>query len=117
MSTPGLAFSLAALALLAACATQPEPQQAPAPVANAAAPTVVAQPTAPVRAGVGRLVSITALAPSAAAGGSARPLKRVGIEMEDGTVQYVDSAAEGLAVGSRVELTRDGSLRQPTVAR
>ena len=29
--------------------------------------------------------------------------------MEDGTLQYVDSAAEGLAVGSRVELTQDGT--------
>jgi pectin methylesterase-like acyl-CoA thioesterase len=112
MSRLGLALSLTALALLAACAAQ-EPQQAPAPVVTAPAPTVVAQPTAAPAAGFGRIESITALAPSAAAGGSAKPLKRVGIKMEDGTLQYVDTAADGLAIGSRVELTRDGNLRHP----
>ena len=116
MSRLGLALSLTALALLAACATQ-EPQQAPAPVVTAPAPTVVAQPTAAPSAGFGRIESITASPPSAAAGGSARPLKRVGIKMEDGPLQYVDSAAEGLAVGNRVELTRDGNLRPAAVAR
>ena len=87
--------------------------QAPAPVVTAPAPTVVVQPTAAPSAGIGRIESITALPPSAAAGGSAKPLKRVGIKMEDGTLQYVDTAAEGLAVGNRVELTRDGNLRHP----
>ena len=115
MSKPGFPLSLTALALLAACATQDV--QAPAPVVTAPAPTVVAQPTAAPAAGFGRIESITALPPSAAAGGSAKPLKRVGIQMEDGTLQYVDSAAEGLAVGNRVELTRDGNLRPPAVAR
>jgi hypothetical protein len=123
----GFPLSLTALGLLTACATQEPVTPAPAPVAVTPAPvvqtpapvvtappsTVVVQPTAAIRAGFGRVESITALAPSAAAGGSAKPLKRVGIKMEDGTLQYVDTAAEGLAIGSRVELTRDGNLRHP----
>jgi hypothetical protein len=32
--------------------------------------------------------------------------------MDDGTVQFVDTPADGLAVGERVELTSDGQLRR-----
>jgi hypothetical protein len=35
----------------------------------------------------------------------------LGIKMDDGTVQYVDSVATGISVGDRVELTRDGQVR------
>jgi len=126
-----LAFplSLSVLALLAGCATSDPVTPAPAPVIiapapaatapagtvvvppGAAAPVVVPTPTA-VRAGHGRIESITALPQtSAAAGGSAKPMRRLGIKMEDGTVQYVDTAGEGLSIGERIELTRDGQLR------
>ena len=126
-----LAFplSLTALAVLAACAISDPVTPAPAPVIIAPAPVVTAPPatvvvpqasTAPVvvptptaiRPGFGRLESITAVPPSAAAGGSTKPLRRLGIKMADGTVQYVDTAAEGLAFGDRVELTSDGHIRR-----
>ena len=120
-------LSLAAVAVLAACASSdpvtpaPAPAvvvtQAPAPVVTAPPPTVVVQPAAPgvvapsaIRPGFGRVEAITALQPSAAAGGTT--MRRFGIKMEDGTVQYVDSAALGINVGERVELTRDGQIRR-----
>jgi hypothetical protein len=126
-----LAFplSLSALAVLAACATSDPVTPAPAPVVvvspppvtappavvvppAASAPVVVPTPTA-LRPGFGRIESITALAPSAAAGATTKPMRRLGIKMEDGTVQYVDTTAEGLSVGARIELTRDGYIRHP----
>jgi hypothetical protein len=124
-----LAFplSLTALAVLSACATSDPVTPAPAPVVVASPPVVTAPPatvvvpqasTAPVvvptaiRPGFGRLESITALPQSAAAGGSTKPMRRLGIKMADGTVQYVDTAAEGLSLGDRVELTSDGQIRR-----
>jgi hypothetical protein len=119
-------LSLAAVAVLAACASSdpvtpaPAPAvvvtQAPAPVVTAPPPVVVQQsapgvvaPSA-LRPGFGRVEAITALPPSAAAGGTS--MRRFGIKMEDGTVQYVDTAAQGINVGERVELTRDGQIRR-----
>jgi hypothetical protein len=119
-------LSLAAVAVLAACASSdpvtpaPAPAvvvtQAPAPVVTAPPPVVVQQsapgvvaPSA-LRPGFGRVEAITALPPSAAAGGAS--MRRFGIKMEDGTVQYVDTAAQGINVGERVELTRDGQIRR-----
>ena len=117
-----LAFplSLTALALLAACGTTD--RATPAPVVVAPQPTVVVtQPapqvvTAPVvvqpaalRAGHGRIESILAQPPSAAAGGST--LRRVANRMDDGSMQWVDTAASGLSIGERVELTSDGQIR------
>jgi hypothetical protein len=119
-------LSLAAVAVLAACASSdpvtpaPAPAvvvtQAPAPVVTAPPPVVVQQsapgvvaPSA-LRPGFGRVEAITALPPSAAAGGTS--MRRLGIKMEDGTLQYVDTAAQGINVGERVELTRDGQIRR-----
>jgi hypothetical protein len=115
--------------VLAACATSDPVTPAPAPVIVTPAPVVTAPPTtvvvpqvaagpsvvaAPgaIRAGFGRIEAIAAVPASAAAGGTAKPLRRVSIKMEDGTWQQVDTAAEGLAVGDRVELTSDGQLRR-----
>jgi hypothetical protein len=121
-------LSLCALAVLAACATSDPVTPAPAPVIVAPAPVVTAPPAAVVvpqvaaapvvvptptaiQAGFGRIETITALPASAAAGGTVKPLRRIGIKMENGTVQYVDTAAEGLSIGERVELTSDGQIR------
>jgi hypothetical protein len=116
-----LVISPVALALLGACATSDPVTPAPAPVVVAPAPVVTAPPatvvTAPtvvatpiaIRAGHGRVESITGLAQSAAAGG--QTVRRIGIKMDDGTVQYVDTAAQGLSIGERVELTADGQIR------
>lgn len=127
MSKLYIPLSLAPLAILAACASTDPATPAPAPVIVAPAPvvqaapatvvvpptavapgTVVATPTA-MRAGPGRVETITALQPSAAAGGTT--LRRFGIKMDDGTVQYVDSAAQGISVGQRIELTGDGQIK------
>lgn len=130
MTKLALPLSAAALAVLAACSTTDPVAPAPAPVVVAPAPvvtapppgTVVVQPqvaapvyvapAAAIRAGNGRIESINPLPTSAATGsGSVRPMKRLGIKMDDGTVQYVDTAAENLSVGQRIELTHDGHIR------
>jgi hypothetical protein len=118
-------LSLVAVAVLSACATSDPATPAPAPVVVvpapapvvSAPPAVVVQQGAPgvvapsvIRPGFGRVEAITALQPSAAAGGTT--MRRFGIKMEDGTVQYVDSAAQGINVGERVELTRDGQIKR-----
>jgi hypothetical protein len=119
-----LPLSLTALGVLAACASSDPVTPAPAPVIVQPAPVVSAPPAvivqqpsvvpAPtaIRAGHGRIESITPMPQSAATGGTVRQLKRLGIKMDDGTVQFVDTPADGLAVGERVELTSDGQLRR-----
>lgn len=119
-----LPLSLTALGVLAACASSDPVTPAPAPVIVQPAPVVTAPPAvvvqqpavvpAPsaIRAGHGRIESITPLPQSAATGGTVRQLKRIGIKMDDGTVQFVDTPAENLSVGERVELTSDGQLRR-----
>jgi hypothetical protein len=118
-----LPLSVTALGVLAACASSDPVTPAPAPVIVQPAPvvsappavivqqpTVVPAPTA-LRAGHGRIESITPMPQSAATGGTVRQLKRLGIKMDDGTVQFVDTPADGLSVGERVELTSDGQLK------
>ena len=135
MTRPILSLSAIALAVLAGCATEHRVASAPAPVVvnpapqavvvpptaqpgtvvlPQAAPAVVVAPAAvPLRAGYGRIESIIPLPPSAAAGGSVPGAnKRLTIRMDDGTVQYVDSAAN-LAVSDRVQLTADGRMIHP----
>jgi hypothetical protein len=127
-------LSSIAVAILAGCATESRITSAPAPVvvAPAAAPyvlapagtvvvpqastagmVVVAPAAAPLRAGLGRIESILAV-PTAAAGGTApNPTKRIVMRMDDGSVQYFDTQAAGLAVGDRIEITKDGTMRHP----
>ena len=131
-----LALSAVALAVLAGCATEHRVAPAPAPVVvnpapaavivpptaqpgtvvvpQAAAPAVVVAPAPqPLRAGYGRIESIIPVPPSAAAGSSVPGAnKRLTIRMDDGSVQYVDSAAN-LAVSDRVQLTADGRMIHP----
>ena len=137
-----LAFALSvATAVLAGCATEHKVAPAPAPVVVQPAPTagtvivpqqnpptaavvvppaapgsVVVAPAAPqpLRAGTGRIESLLDIPASAAAGSSVpNANKRVGIRMDDGSLQYVDTAATGLAVGDRVAITSDGNMRHP----
>jgi hypothetical protein len=77
---------------------------------------VVVTPAAaqPLRAGTGRLESMVDLPPAAAAGSSVPGAnKRVGIRMDDGSLQYLDTAANDLAIGDRVAITSDGYMRHP----
>jgi len=137
-----LAFTLSvAAAVLAGCATEHKVAPAPAPVVVQPAPSagavvvppqnppaaaVVVPPAAPgaivvapaapqpLRAGTGRIESLLDIPASAAAGSSVpNANKRVGIRMDDGSLQYVDTAASGLAVGDRVAITSDGNMRHP----
>lgn len=72
----------------------------------------------PYKAGSG-VVQSWAQAPSPAAGASGRAdpssggLLRLGIRMDDGTVQYVDTESRDFPVGTRVELTPDKEIRRP----
>jgi hypothetical protein len=126
-------LSAIALAVLAGCATEDRVTSAPAPVVvvpaaapvvtpaaavstpqpSAAGSVVVAPAAVPLRVGFGRIESILAV-PNAAAGGTASSLtRRVVLRMEDGSVQYFDTEAAGVAVGDRVEITKDGAMRHP----
>ena len=83
----------------------------PAPAASAVPAPAVVQ-AAQLRPGMGRIESMGP-APSASAGGTAASaLHRVNIRMDDGSMQTVDTPSPGLAVGDRVELTREGYIRR-----
>jgi hypothetical protein len=126
-------LSSIAVAILAGCATESRITSAPAPVvvapaaapvqapagmvvvpqASAAGMVVVAPAAAPLRAGLGRIESILAI-PTASAGGTAsNSTKRIVMRMDDGSVQYFDTQAVALAVGDRIEITKDGTMRHP----
>ena len=129
-----LPFILSAitLAVLAGCATESGITSAPAPVVvapaqpayvvapagtvvvpQASAGTMVVAPAAvALRAGFGRIESILAV-PSAAAGGTSKPNSRVMMKMDDGSTQYFDTQAAGMAVGDRIEITTNGTMRHP----
>lgn len=111
-------LSAIAVAILAGCATEDRITSAPAPVVVApqpsAAGTVVVAPAAvPLRVGFGRIESILAV-PNAAAGGTASSLtRRFVMRMDDGSAQFFDTEASGVAVGDRVEITKEGVMRHP----
>ena len=82
------------------------------PNANPASTAVTAPAMGPLRVGFGRIDSILVV-PNAAAGGTAPSSKRIAMRMEDGTLQHFETKAEGLAVGDRIEITTNGTLRHP----
>jgi hypothetical protein len=131
-----ISLSLTALAFLAACGSDPVPP-APAPVVIVPPPAVVTTPpppptvvtvppaptvvTAPpptaaavpsARPGFGRIETLTVLPTASAGGTAASSMQRLNIKMEDGTMQWVDTTATGLAAGDRIEITREGYLRR-----
>jgi hypothetical protein len=74
------------------------------PSANVAAgSTTPPVTTGTLRPGFGRIETDMA-APAAG-------MRRLGIRMDDGSLQLVDSGASGFAIGERVELTRDAFIR------
>ena len=122
-------LTVLALAALAGCAHEDRVIPAPAPVvvnpppstvvvppqSSATVPgtVVVAPAPAPLQAGYGRVDRIVPV-PAAAAGSTVPPsTKRVGIRMDNGIVQYLDTNATGLSIGDRVEITGDGMMRRP----
>ena len=123
-------LSAMAVAILAGCATESGITTAAPPVvvAPATAPYVVApagsvvqqqnngtvvmvSPATPLRAGMGRIESIQPA--SAAAGGTPANSSRVVTRMDDGSMQYFDTQAKGMAVGDRIEITKNGTMRHP----
>jgi len=127
-------LSAIALAMLAGCATESGITSAPAPVVVAPAQTsyvvtpagavmvpqastagtvVLAPPAVALRAGFGRIESILAIPANAAAGATSKPSKRVVMKMEDGSTQYFDTQAADMAVGDRIEITNNGTMRHP----
>ena len=113
-----LSLSGIAIALLAACGSrQPTPVViVPQPASQVvavpqAAPTPVVQAPA-LRTGFGRIETLTAATTASAGGSAPSAMQRLGIRMDDGSLQYVDTASTGLGVGDRVELTREGYIRR-----
>ena len=114
-----LSLSVTALALLAACGSrQPTPvvivpPQAP-PVVNVP-PTVTTPPvvqTVSLRPGFGRIETMMPASTASAGGTAPGAMQRLGIRMDDGSMQYVDTPAAGLSIGDRIELTREGYIRR-----
>ena len=114
-----LLLSGTALALLAACGSRqptpvvivPQPASPVVAVPQAAAPAPVVQAPA-LRTGFGRIETVTAATTASAGGTVPSTMQRLGIRMDDGSMQYVDTASTGLRVGDRVELTREGYIRR-----
>jgi hypothetical protein len=130
-----LILSSFAVAILAGCATESRVTSAPAPVAAApaAAPyvlapagstvvvpqastagmVVAAAPAAPLRVGMGRIEQILAVPTAAGGRTESNSTKRIVMKMDDGSVQYFDTEAAGLATGDRIEITKEGTMRHP----
>jgi len=109
-------LAAASVALVAGCAYRATPAptpvvvvpQQPAVVQAPVAPPVV---VAPAALRTGRVESIAAVSTSPRGEPVRGGMRRLGIKMSDGTVQYVDSEVPNVGVGDRVELTADGYLR------
>ena len=127
MSKFVLVVPAVALAVLAACASeQPAtpapapvvivPQQQPAPVVTApSVPSVVVAQPVSIRPGIGRVDTMTAIPPSAGAGSTTTvsDMRRLGVRMDDGTFQYVDTPGGNIKIGDRVQFTSEGYIRHP----
>ncbi len=119
-----LPVSVFAVALLGACGSrQPAPVVVvpPSPPSTVVtAPQAAPAPSAPVaaaaasiRPGFGRIESMSPVATTASTGSSApSAMNRLNIRMDEGTLQLVDTPSAGLAIGDRVELTREGYIRR-----
>jgi hypothetical protein len=110
--------SILALAALSACVHEParnapqiSRQELPYRAGNGVV-TARTQAPAPMMAAAGgstRTASPGGSAPSASATG---PLYRLTIKMDNGVVQYVDTDNADIAVGSRVQLGADHTIRK-----
>ena len=89
------------VAAVGACSTPPQ-QGGP----SQATPKVVTN-VHPYIPGQGTVTAVMPAPSSAAAGGSAEPMQRLEIRMDDGKVQYVDVPSKDFPKGTRVTLTQD----------
>ena len=100
-----ISFSgVVAAAAVVACST-------PSPQSGTSQPTQptprVASNVHPYTAGAGTVTAVMPSPTSSAAGGTAQPLRRLEIKMDNGTVQYVDTESTEFTKGTRVVLTKD----------
>jgi hypothetical protein len=128
MTRFGVVLPAIAVAVLAACASEqpatpapaPQvivvPQQQPAQVVTApSSPAmVVAQPMS-LKPGIGRVDTMSAVPTTSAGAGTsaASDMRRLGVRMDDGSYQYVDTAAGNIKIGDRVQFTSEGYIRHP----
>ena len=111
---PTLVLSLAAAALAGCAGNEPGVSSTSGLDKH---PNIVAQQM-PYKAGTG-VVQTWAAAPSPAAGASGRidpsgsGTLRLGIRMDDGTMQYVDTDTRDFPIGTRVELTPEHIIKRP----
>jgi hypothetical protein len=90
-------FALAAIAVLGACSTPPQP----------ATPTVVTNVHA-LRPGTGVVQQVMPAPVMAGAEiGTSGPMQRLEIRMQDGGIQYIDTSSRGIARGDRVQISAD----------
>jgi hypothetical protein len=115
-----LSLAAAAALALAGCATQEGGNRSPSTPVAAGAPGHAV----PSRPGTGTVESVSkAPAPmpsaarptdSAAAGASApQTWYRLGVRMQNGSMQYIDTNSTEFPVGTRIQLTEDRLIRQP----
>jgi hypothetical protein len=62
---------------------------------------------------MGRIESILAVPTAAGGRTESNSTKRVVMRMDDGSMQYFDTEAAGLAAGDRIEITKEGNMRHP----
>jgi hypothetical protein len=99
-------LSIIALATLSACSTPPQTggraQSTPNIVTN----------VHPYQAGTGVVQAVMPAPTGAAAGGSAEPMQRLEIKMDNGRIQYVDTLSREFSKGTRVQLTEDKLIKK-----
>jgi hypothetical protein len=107
------------VAIPAPAATAPAPSATVTspPATVAVVPAPVASPMVAYKPGRGTIESIAEVnyaqpvaSASAGAGSPAMSAYRLGVRMEDGTVQYFDQDQSGFRVGDRVQITGDGRI-------
>lgn len=103
-------LALAGAATLAACGGTYQAQVGPAPQAG----VVVVETTPMLRSGYGRVESIT---PVTYNNGAVTGYNRLGLRMDDGSWQAVDTRGPRLVIGERVEITPERNIRYPVASR
>lgn len=105
MAKVAVTVSILAAAVLAACASNERPTASSEPSREIVTRDMGYTP------GTGVVQSATAVPGTAVAGGSAAAAPsddvRLAIKMDNGRVQYVDTASRDFAPGTRVRLTED----------
>lgn len=126
-----ISLTVAAAATLAACggyetvtpvtstAVVVQPQAAYVGTPVVVHPTIVSPSvyvsSIPLRAGFGRVDSVALLID---ARGIENGMQRIGVRMDDGSIQVVDvRSSPRILVGQRVELTADAQIRYPVASR